>query len=368
MRLLLSSHGANLYGAERVLLALAEGFASRGHQVTLEVPHHGPIDASVPRTHGVEVVYSGRPKPPSGAGRALRYGLGAPYHVHRLRGLIESSGAEVVWVNSLVNPLAAFAARLARVPVVWHLHECSFPGAVGRMAERVVGRAELPLFVSRYVAASYPHLVRTGHGRVLPNALFDGPEATPLPDREDLTVGYVGQLKPRKRPHELIEALALVDGVRAVLVGDGPYRPSIEASVARLGLEERVSLRGFLPDVRSFYAEVDCVVIPSVDEPFGLVALEAMAAGRPIVAANSGALPEVLEDAALYYTPSAVGELARQLDRLRREPALRHRLRARGLERVSFYSRERWLAQAEEHARKVAVPGKNGRTNDASRD
>lgn len=361
MRLLLSSHGANLYGAERVLVALAGGLAARGHGVVLEIPHRGPVDAAVSALAGVEVVYSGRPKPPRGTVRAVRYAASVPGTVAALRRLIRTREVDVVWVNSLVNPLAAAAARLEGVPSVWHLHECAFGGAAGRVAERVVAAADLPLAVSAYVASTFPSLA--GRIRVLPNALLA--DIRPAPPRhgtqEPLTVGYVGQLKARKRADELLRALAAVPGARAVVAGDGPDRPMLERLAVELGVDGRLSMRGFIPDVRDFYAGVDCVVIPSVDEPFGLVALEALASGRPVVAARSGALPEVLGDAALFYPPGDTGALGAHLAGLAVDAALRASLRERGLRRVAAFGVDGWLDGAEAAAR-LAVERRGGRS------
>lgn len=353
IRLLISSHGASLFGAERVLLALARGFRDRGHEVVLEIPHDGPAVAAANSIGEVGVWVSGRPRLPRNAREFIVYLLGIPYATWTLVRGIRRERPEVVWVNSLFNPLAAIAARLAGARVVWHLHERNLPGAAGRIYSRIIGRfSDLAVVVSEFVAATFD--LPEDQMVVVPNALLTEIVPTQLRRRgRSFVVGYVGQLEPRKRVADILEAVDRLPETTAVIVGDGKGRGQVESKVERLDLESRVNLAGFQPDVRPYYERFDCVVISSSNEPFGLVALEAMAAGRPVIAARSGALPEVLGDAALYYRLGDVDELSAQLARIQSDPRLAASLREKGLKRVKLYSYERLIDRTEEIARAV---------------
>ncbi len=352
MKLLLSAHGAGLYGGERVLLALARGLAERGHHIVLEIPHEGPALEPARSIPGVEVWMSDRPRLPRNVLELLRWLGGAAGARRALETRLRDGGFDALWVSSIYNAVAAWAGARAGAPVLWHLHERDFRGPGGRaMARAVAAWGTVPVAVSAYVAASFEaHRVLEGRVRVLPNALLR-PPAPPReegdPGRRPFVVGCVGQLEPRKRVNDVVAALALVPGVRGLIVGDGKSRGRVLHSIARLGLAERIELAGFRPDPAALYHEMSCVVMPSVREPFGLVALEAMAAGRPVIAARSGALPEVLGDAALFYQPGDTAALAACIRRLRDEPGLAERLRRLGLERVRAFDPERWLDAAE---------------------
>lgn len=345
MKLLLLSHAAGPYGAERVLLAMAAGLAARGHDVTLALPHAGPA-ADAARGLAEIRVRVGRRRPlPRTAAEAIRYFLGGPRDVTAARRLVREVAPDAVWVNSMYNPWAAIGARLAGVPVIWHLHERRLPAPLGPLIAALIGAvASRAVVISDYVArgfGAFPWL--RGRIRMVRNPLLDPLAPAPPPPERPFTVGYLGQLEPRKRAPDVARAIASLPGVRAVFVGDGKARNALEEAVRLAGIGERVELLGFLPDGAAELARFDCLAIPSLREPFGLVALEAMAAGVPVVAARSGALPEVLGDAALYHRPRDAADLGRQIARLRSEPALRDDLRERGLHRVADFRRDRWL-------------------------
>ncbi|WDZ82519.1 glycosyltransferase family 4 protein [Micromonospora cathayae] len=114
-------------------------------------------------------------------------------------------------------------------------------------------------------------------------------------------VTFAGRLVYEKGVQHLLAGLPRLrdrhPGLRAVIVGDGPYRTELEAEVQRLGLAGTVSLPGFLggTDLPAVMAASDCFAVPSIYEPFGMVALEGAAAGAPLAVAATGGLAEIVE-------------------------------------------------------------------------
>jgi glycosyltransferase involved in cell wall biosynthesis len=112
----------------------------------------------------------------------------------------------------------------------------------------------------------------------------------------------VGRLSREKGHADLVRALGHLAETspglkfKAVIVGDGPERASLEAESASLGLKGRVVFAGHANDVRPFYAAADCMALPSHSEGSPLALLEAMAAGLPVVATAVGGVPEVAAD------------------------------------------------------------------------
>ena len=145
----------------------------------------------------------------------------------------------------------------------------------------------------------------------------------------------VGRLAYYKGFHYLIEALRQVPAARLAIVGDGPERGQLEARIAERGLASRVELCGRLadPDLLDWYRRADLFCLPSCErsEAFGLVQLEAMGAGLPVVSTD---LPTGMrainrhEDTGLVVPPHDADALAAALARLAADPALRRRFGA----------------------------------------
>ena len=345
MRVLLISHGAGPYGAETVLLALAEGLRDRGYDVILDFPHPGPALEAALTFSGVTVRVTPRPRLPRNSREGVRFFLGIPQAVGVIGRLVREVRPQVTWVNSLFNPWAALGAHLARSPVIWHLHE-RVPGfPLGTLAAAGMGvTARQIVAVSNYLSGTlsiYPWFRK--RLALLPNPLLR--PLSPLPNEPagPFTVGFAGQFEPQKRVQDLVRAVARIPDAHAVLVGDGKARTAVEEAVAETGTEDRVRLLGFREDAPAEFYRFHCMAIPSLRESFGLVALEAMARGLPVVACRSGALPEVLAGAALFFPEKDVEAMAQAIERLKENPELRKILRERGLERVKQYQKDVWL-------------------------
>ena len=171
---------------------------------------------------------------------------------------------------------------------------------------------------------------------------------------------YVGGISPHKNLPLLVEAyrrlLADADfsGLRLLLVGDyagdvfySGYE-DLRALVARHGLEGSVCFTGFVPDeaLVDLYNRAEILVLPSLEEGFGLPAFEAAACGTPVVASTAGPAGSLLGPAAWTFPPSNVDALADALRILLRDPARRQAMGAEGLRRAATFTWERAAGQA----------------------
>jgi glycosyltransferase involved in cell wall biosynthesis len=181
---------------------------------------------------------------------------------------------------------------------------------------------------------------------VLPNGV-DLPAAASLPEQaqaratlglplEGLLVASVARLNPVKRLDVLLQALALVEEAKLVLVGDGPERGRLEALAESLGISGRVHLAGYREDVWPWLAACDVFALSSEWEGMPNAVLEAMAAGLPVVATRVGGTPDVVvEGVTGYLVPSDDPlALARALKALIRDSGLRYQMGAAGRHRV----------------------------------
>ncbi len=178
-----------------------------------------------------------------------------------------------------------------------------------------------------------------------------GGQCAPIPERQSAgrdrvsRLLYVGLMIPRKSVVTLVDALALLrrSGLdfRAVLAGDGPERARLRARADRLGIGALVEFPGRVreEDLPALYRGADLFVFPSIKEGFGLVMVEAMACGLPVVASDAPPMPEVVGEAGLFFRHEDPADLAAVLLRVLRDSELRRRLGTEGVRRV----RERFI-------------------------
>jgi glycosyltransferase involved in cell wall biosynthesis len=160
---------------------------------------------------------------------------------------------------------------------------------------------------------------------------------------EETAVAICSRLIPGKGHELLLEAteraLERAPTLRVLIAGDGPLRGALERHAEQLP-PGTVRLLGFVDDIPSLMKACDMLVFPTspeLDEGFGLAALEAMAAERPVVATRVGGLPEVVEDrrTGILVPPGDPAGLADALVELATQPALRVELGRRGAERAA---------------------------------
>lgn len=158
-------------------------------------------------------------------------------------------------------------------------------------------------------------------------ALLDLPEAGPW-------VGLIGRIDPKKGQHLLLEAVALLaprwPALRVLLLGDPSiggddpgYPERLRARVGALGLADRVVFRPGRPDVAVGFRALDVFAMCSSGETYGVVTVEAMACGTPIVAAHAGSNPDLLAGGArgLLFAPDDPGALAAAIETVLDDPA-----------------------------------------------
>jgi glycosyltransferase involved in cell wall biosynthesis len=301
-----------------------------------------------------------------------------------VRAVLRREKAALVMTNGmLAHFYGGLAARLAAVPCVWHVDDIIQADrglgaalAAFRLAARLLpGGIIVP---SRAVKSS----VLEGAGlaektAVIYNA-FDAGRFDPARVRSSLraelgiaadsfVVGIFSRLTRWKGHAEFVRAARLVAAqmpAASFLVVGGPVFEDdaclreVRELVRRLGLEKAFAFAGFRRDTPECMASVDVCVLPSIrPEPFGLVLVEAMAMGKPVIATRGGGVPEVVADGetGILVPPRDPGALADALLRLAGDQALRARMGAAGRARaVSLFSLERFVREHEREFARIA--------------
>jgi glycosyltransferase involved in cell wall biosynthesis len=185
-----------------------------------------------------------------------------------------------------------------------------------------------------------------------------GREFTPTPpsvaQRDRYSLGpryalYVGNFLPHKNLPRLLRAWAAlppsIRGTHRLVLAGGDHgrRPALQALARELGVTASVGFPGLVADadLPAVYGGAAALVMPSLEEGFGLPALEAMACGAPVIASRRGALPEVVGDAGVLVDPDRDDALAAALTRVLASETVRADLSRRGLARAAGFTVER---------------------------
>jgi glycosyltransferase involved in cell wall biosynthesis len=278
-------------GAERLLAQLATLLRQRGHEIVFVVDTQSNENLAF---LGIDI-------------RQVQLGSNHLGNIFALRRLLLEMRPDVslsaLCGQNLKHMLAAiFAGRLTRAVQSYHGFFEGEPRLLSRLSylltplsSRLMART---VCVSETLRAE---LLRRFHGSAQRTIrIYNGVPsmqvaAPPSRARDGGMILSCGRLSPDKNFPFLVRAFACMkhQAARLVILGDGPERHEIEAEIARLGLQGHVSLPGYA-DPTPYYAAASCFAMTSIRETFGLVVVEALATGLPVVTTASGGPAEIL--------------------------------------------------------------------------
>lgn len=324
VKILFYNHTGTVSGAERVMLLILAGLNPARFESSVICPANGELsqmvmELGIPFSSigTLQARFTWRPD------HLLRYLISFGKVMLQLRRQVRKQRPDLIHANTIRAGLAITAATVGMsVPVVWHLHDLlpRHPFSVLIRAFAAVSSRARPLAVSHAVAARFRagwgKGFRTGDGiQVIHNAIDQNRFAQwPLDRRasraamgiseQQFAIGVVGQITKRKGQRELICAFARfapkVSNTVLLVVGaplfndDHGYLQELYQLAESLGMGERVIFTGARNDIPTVMQSLDLLVLSSKAEPFGLVVLEAMAAGTPVLANAVDGVPEII--------------------------------------------------------------------------
>ena len=341
-------------GSDVCLLRLVAGLDRSRFRAFVALPKEGPLSGAL-RAAGATVVLEPamhRLSTRLGAAHHVRYVLGYPLAVWRLARLIRRESIDLVHTNTL-HALHGFAAAwLTRRPHVWHVREIVLQSRVMRRLELFLARR----FSDRILAMSGAIAAMFGRAPRQLTVLHDGIDLHAFhPSRlgqvrqemglagEDVVMGMVCRLDHWKGVEVFLRAAALVPDAKYVVAGGAvegreELAASLHALARELGVDVRFTEWRYGPDrIAELHAALDVLVLPSVwPEPFGLVLLEAMASGKPVIATRHGGPLEIVveDETGLLVPPGDVEELAAAMTALLADADLRQTMGGRGRARA----------------------------------
>jgi glycosyltransferase involved in cell wall biosynthesis len=291
----------------------------------------------------------------------------------RLRRIVEEQSIDIVVATTFKAYLCAKIALRGRVKTAFWLHAIwgVMNGAVRKKFFAQLSKNDPLLFISQAVRKAHIPANHLGPETVIYDGVEDvsDPPAygremrqiLSLPD-DAIVLAYVAEFvdcKDHRTAVAAVEALAR-RGINAhlLLIGVGDNMPRIRTQATMSGVSDRIHFLGVRSDVRQLLGIADIYIHPGRDEGFGLAIIEAMLAARPIIAANSGGVPEIIENGktGLLFNPGDAADLTRQIISLaqdfQRARELGNTARKMCLER---FAPDRFADQVARYLREVAV-------------
>ena len=375
MRIAHLSTRMDYYGGEVCLSSLAAGLSARGHEVSCVVRPGSRLE-QILQGLGIEV----EPLPlvdwfePVSVTRLHRWLMRRGIeilHTHLPRDYFIAAAA--TWGTSIVNVGSRHQLNAISHPIFKRPFLSRFGAMISvseAVRDSVLASAVVP---SDKVVTIHNGIAASGIESTIEESSLDlraaagiGPE-TPV-------VGFVGRICPTKGIDVLLRAIALIrhrhPGLCVFLVGDesgdGKYTEELTTLARELGLDEAFHGFGYLQGAEHAASEFDVQVIGSLAEPFGMVTLEAMSCGCPVVVTNSGGSPEIVRDGVegFHFAPGDEQTLALRLDCLLGSPGLRREMGRRGRQRVQLaFSRRLMLDRTEALYREVVSRSSEARVS-----
>lgn len=371
-------------GSDVSLVRLVEGLDRSRYSVIVALPSDGPLVARLKAAGARVEILPVLLKLTSRRGAAflLRFAINYPRAIRALVSLIRREHVSIVHTNTIHNLYGVTAARVAGVPHVWHFREIVWQSGLLRRLELWMARrwSTRIIVTSNAIASMYGdksrwpvQLVRVPNGvevdRFTPG---DGGrvrrELGVEPDQ--VLIGIVCRLDPWKGVDDFLDAAARVAArdpaaifavVGGPIIGQESYETVLQERARALGISERVRFTSWrygpaeMPDV---HRALDILVLASREaEPFGLVVLEAMSTGKPVIATAHGGPLDIIEDGRTgeLVPPGNTQAMAAAILAFAKDPARRARVGALARARVAeHYTAAQYVAGVDAVYRELA--------------
>lgn len=368
-------HDANLYGSQYSMLQLLQGLDKNGYAPYVVIGKNGPMVDELKKAEipvfitnidiWLHACYSRRWRDVLGTLRRI------PFYVFTIAKIILKYKIDVVYSNTVASLSGGVAARLTGKPHIWHIREKINLNSKNNpiIPEYIIYKA-VSLFSTILVTNTHhmKEVLSKGirkHINVVHNGVdlrrFSAPvkpffrseigikKSTPL-------IAIIGSVSTNKGQDIFIEAAKMIKkkilDTAFVIVGSGSpqFIDQLKEDVTNAGMQKDIHFLGWRADVDKILAEIDLLILASEHEPFGKVIIEAMAAGKPVVATRSGGPEEIIvhECTGLLVPVSDAGAMAEATLRILKNEALAKTYGTEGRKRVhQLFSEEKYISEME---------------------
>lgn len=355
---------AELYGSDKTILLLVKNLDKSKINPLVVLPSEGPLKEELEKLNiNVEVapvlkLYRDLFKLKNIIRFVKDYWIG----FKKINSLQKKYNFDIVYSNTLAVLLGFLASKCFKIPHIWHVHEIIESSSFIKSFYKLLLNNKtnnLVIFNSNATQEFWNIKLKN-------DVVWNGVETYSdvvyeKKQEENIKIALVGRISRWKGQQLLLDAFHNVQkkepNLELLFVGSVPpnqehFLIDLQDKISGLNLDDKVKIIPFQKDIEAVWKSIDIAVVPSTEpEPFGLVAIEAMMSGKPVVGANHGGLKEIIihNETGLLFEPNNQKELEFCLERLIYNKQLRKEFGTNGLERAkTFFSLENYVKTIEE--------------------
>lgn len=321
IRILFTNHTSTMGGGAEVVLNNVIKFCSSdpNFDIFVGLPSKGDLYNNFKKINNIQIIIL--------PFKALRKSFNIPYILRFMINLviltiklfffIKKEKIELIYCNTYYSVIfCLFASWLTGIRLIWHVHDIKEKDRITRLIIRLLNRV-----CSKIIAVSQAvkeNLIKIGIESSKINVIYNGVDTFIFRARksdirkelslssEDFIVGSIGQIDPRKRFEDVILAIDRlknkIPNIKLLIIGKPIfcqgifYYDSLKKLVETKDLQDKVHFLGFRKDIPSLLVSMDLFILASTREPFGLVIIEAMAMGIPVIASNVDGIKEIISN------------------------------------------------------------------------
>ncbi len=339
MNILFISHTAGCGGSETVLIDVIRTVSmNTNHNIFIALPKEKNDDFQkrLPKLDNIRNIstFSYKPARDSIWTFMRNIGYGIIFVLYKLKTYINDNKIDLVYVNSSVNIIGVLAARTTHRSLIWHIHEQSTD--MHRWVPREFNKLYRKWFMNDSCKKIF--VSNTSRQQWMNDLLIDEianneviyssyKEISPeIKKNKRFTFGFIGSISNNKNVQNLIAAFSILDqDYSLIIAGSGECE-----QVLRLKTQynSNISFIGNVDNLQKYYASIDCLVLPSYNESWGLVVLEAMSAMVPVIATKNTGLTELFSNdiECVFVDPTSIFDISQAMKKIATDTNFREKI------------------------------------------
>lgn len=363
LNLLFIHQSAELYGSDKTLLLLLKNLDKSKYNATVILPFEGPLKEELENAEiKVEIapvlkLYRKMITPKN----LISFFTDIKKAFKILNTLSKENKPDIIYSNTLAVLFGIFYAKKTKTKHLWHVHEIiESPKVFTKTFKKLLAqKSNTAIVYNSYATQKFWSQPATKNkeqviwnGIELPKTQLQNSEIVNIKTKifnaneKDIIIALVGRISRWKGQQVLLEAFEKLkeetQNIKLVFIGSPPpnqvgFQIQLEEKIKEKNLETNVTIIPFTKNIEALWQSVDIAVVPSIEpEPFGLVAVEAMLAKKPVIAANHGGVAEIVvnNETGFLVKPNHINELKEALEKLINNQKLRTNFGENGYHRA----------------------------------